>query len=150
MDAGRGWTTEESVSACCAYLTASEDPFSGNGKKKEVFRLQMCKAYEDILEKLREKETGLRFASRTGDAIIQRHRKARCESIKFEGIIGSMRKKNPTGSPTDEDFLRAATAVYNGDATIANMSTYFRNASVPCGPTFLFLKCLYFFRTSSA
>lgn len=150
MGAGKGWSPEETLTACRAYVGASEDPLSGSGKKKELFQRQVQHIYVGFMVDVKKRNAQMNYGERTGDAIVQRHRKARCECIKFEGIICSMKAKKPTGSPTEEDFFRAATAVYNGEALISNMYTFLRDASVPIGPMFPFLDCLHFFRSTEA
>lgn len=45
---------------------------------------------------------------RTGEAIIQLFRKARCKSVKFEGIVKSIKSKEPTGSPKEEQIKHVA------------------------------------------
>lgn len=48
----------------------------------------------------------------SGEASCQRFRKARCDYLKFESFLLQITKRNPTGSPTDEDTRIAALAVY--------------------------------------
>lgn len=146
MGAGKGWTAEESVTACKSFTAASEDPQAGSGKKKDVFLGQVLDVYDELMLEVKRKNPQVEYPARTGDAVAQRHRKAKCESLKFEGIIASIKAKNPTGSPSEEDITRAAQAVYNGDATIANMYTYFRDSSVDAGAQFPFLDCLWYLR----
>lgn len=131
-------------------VRASEDPTSGSGKEREVFRAQVSAAYATIMETVKRRNGNVEYGDRCAEAIVQRHRKARCESIRFEGIIGTIKKKMTTGSPTEEDIMRAATAVYNGDANLSNMYTYLRDSSVYCGPAFVFHDCFLFLRSTQS
>lgn len=72
----------------------------------------------------------------TGEDILQRYKKIRCDCIKLEGIIMSINAKSPTGSPAEEDTFRAATAVYNGEANISNMYGYFDDSKLSWAPRF--------------
>ena len=66
----------------------------------------------------------------------------------MEGIIAYIKGKNPTGSPSDEDIFRAATAVYNGDTTVGNMYSYFNDKTLSVGPPFASTLCLQYLRTT--
>ena len=150
MGSGKGWTATESVAACRAYIMASEDPIAGSGKKKELFHKQILSQYKSIMEDVQQRNPDTDYVARTGDAIAQRFRKARCECLKFEAIIWSIKAKQPTGSPSEKDLQRAVQAVYNGDATIADMYTYLRDESIDLGATFPFIDCLSFLRQTIA
>lgn len=144
MGTGKGWSSEESVVACRAFVAASEDPRRGSSKKKEVLLGQIHQHFKRI-----SAERNIQVQDRTPEAVMQRYKKARCESLKFEGIINSLKEKNPTGAPTEDDIERAATAVYNGDATLAQMYSYFRDATLSPGTPFTFLECLRYLRTTN-
>lgn len=146
MGTGKGWSTEETVSACIAYVSASEDPRSGNGKKRDLFVSQILAIYVKKMDDVRCKQPLVSYPERTGEAISQRYRKARCECIKFEGLILSVKAREPTGSPSEEDIERAALAVYNGEVNISNMYTYLRDSTVDVGVDFLFRDALIFLR----
>lgn len=148
MGAGKGWSRDESVLACKSYQCASEDPRKGNGKKKEVFISQVLGVYKTLLANLRANNPSFQFPDRTGEAIVQRYRKARCECIKFEGIIMSIKARDPTGSPTEEQIERAALAIYNGEATLSQMYTYLTDRTMDVGTEFQFAHDLKFMRTT--
>ena len=148
MGAGKGWSSEETVFACRAYQTASEDPRKGNGKKKDVFAAQVLEVYNSLIGLCRVDNGTPMYNDRTGEAIIQRCRKARCECIKFEGIVNSIKARDPTGSPTDEQIERAALAVYNGEANLSQMYSYFTDRTKDAGSAFVFYDSLKFFRTT--
>lgn len=149
MGSGRGWTTEETVAACQAYVSASEDPRSGNGKKKDLFSAQVLECYKNFMKEVTHKNPRFNYPDRTGDAIIQRYRKAKCEGIKYEGIIATIKAKKPTGDPTEEDIERAALAVYNGDAKVCDLYTYLRDFSVSAGPEFPLKDALFYLRQTN-
>lgn len=142
MGAGEGLTPVEAFAACHAMIAASEDPKSGRGKKSHVIEQQVRYAFQNLTEQNKSRYRHLAFHERTGDAIIQRYKKARASCIKFESIVLLMKSKRPTGSPTLSEFERAALAVYNGEATIPNMYTFFNDQSVRLRPRFSFMSSL--------
>lgn len=135
--------------ACMAYITASEDPKRGNGKKKDVFVSQIHKEYTHLCQEKVEQNPGISFHARTGEAVLQRYKKERAECLQFEGILYSIRQKKPTGSPSEADMERAALAVYNGEANISNMYSYFSDPSLETGPGFPFHHALKYLRRTS-
>lgn len=135
--------------ACTAYIAASEDPSRGNGKKKEVFIGQILDTFTKFCEEKIKNNPGLSFHQRTGEAILQRYKKARTECLKFEGIVYAIKQKKPTGSPSENDIERAALAVYNGDANISDMYTYFTDSTLDPGPGFPFQQTLYYLRKTN-
>ncbi|PXF47014.1 hypothetical protein BWQ96_03204 [Gracilariopsis chorda] len=144
MGSGKGWSTIETKCACRAYTAASEDPFPGAGKKRKKFYKQIETAYTAIFEEAKQKDEALVTFTRTASAIAQRYNKARCECIKFEGIVMAIKEKKPTGSPTEEIF-RAATAVYNSEGNMSNMYSYLPDSCLEYGDNFEFLDVLFFF-----
>ena len=80
------------------------------------------------------------YPTRSGDAVMQRFRKSRSESLKLEGIIASIKARNPTGSPTNIDIERAAVAIYNGEGTYGTMYTYLRSSTMDVGPEFQYME----------
>lgn len=149
MGAGKGWSQEETSAACKAYVTASEDPRRGSGKKKEVFTAQVLEIYQNIVKSVVEENAdGRSYPSRSGDAVMQRFRKARSESLKFEGIIASIKARNPTGGPTEEDIERAALAIYNGEGTLGTMYTYLRSCTTDVGPEFPFMEAFKYLQST--
>ena len=148
MGSGKGWSTFETVAACKAFVAASEDPKSGAGEKKEKFQGEILNVFNNIVNDEKERDKGFPPPQRTESAILQRYKKARCDCIKFEGIIMRMHAKTPTGAPSDEDFIRAATAVFNADANISNMYSFFQDKDLETGPKFEFLDALLFLRST--
>lgn len=84
MGVGKGWAAEESVAACRAYVAASEYPTSGSGKRRNLFRSQVSEAYNKFMQYVKRRNPSILYPDRTGDTIIQKHCKARCEAVKFE------------------------------------------------------------------
>jgi len=150
MGSGKGWTAQETVAACKAYVSASEDPRNGNGRKKDVFANQVLDCYKRYMTKVKHNDPQVTFSDRTADAVMQRYRKARCEGLKFEGIVASIKAKKPTGDPSEEDIERASLAVYNGDARIGDMYTYISDRTVDPGPDFPFRDALWYLRNTNA
>jgi len=100
------------------------------------------------MDEVRRKNAGITYTERSAEAILQRHRNARCECIQFEGTLGVIKRKKPTGSLSEEDLVRAVTAIYNGDANMSHIYAYLRDSNVDCGPKFIFVECLTFFRAT--
>ena len=150
MGTGKGWSQEESLLACRAHQAASEDPRKRSGKKKNLFNAQVIDNYVTLLQTLRAETLNVSFPDRIGQVIAQRFRKARCESIKFEGIIKSTKAKDPTGSPTEEEIERAALAIHNGEATNSQMFAFLLDRAVDAVPALPFLLALKSLRTTHA
>ena len=148
MGAGKGWSKEETVLARKAFHSSSEDPRSGSGKKKDRFAAQVLEVYNTLLKDLAEQNRNITYHERTAEAVIQRFRKSKCECLKFEGIVRSIKSRDPTGSPTEEQIERAALAVYNGEATISQMYSFFNDRTKDAGPDFPFYDTLRYLRTT--
>lgn len=148
MGTGKGWSAEESAAACKAYIKASEDSRQGSGKKKDVFEGEVLVAYTELLTAMLEDDEKS-YTERTGDAIIQRCRKARCECLTFECIVAAIKAKKPTGAPNENEIERDDLAVYNGESIIGNMYTFFMDATIDLGPPFVFKDALEYLRTTS-
>lgn len=138
MGSGKGWKSEETVAACKAYVSASEDPRNGNGKKKDVFANQVLEFYKCYIAEVKTKNTQVAYSDCIGEAVMQFYRKAHRECLKFGGIVESIIAKRPTVDPSEEDIGRVALAVYNGDARIGDMYTYIADGNVDPRPDFQF------------
>lgn len=66
----------------------------------------------------------------------------------FEGIMSSFEAKRPTGSPSAEDLLCAAIAVYNSNVIVSQMCTYLRDKHKSPGPPFVFQEAFQYLRTT--
>ena len=104
MGSGKGWTATESVAACRAYIVTSEGPVAGSGQEKVLFHKQILPQYKIIMEDAQQRNPDTDNVARTGDAIAQRFHKARCECLKFEAIILSIKAKQPTRSLSEKTF----------------------------------------------
>lgn len=147
MDRGKGWSQVETKCACRAYVVVSEDPRRGINKKKDVFVPAVLKEYQSIIAQA-EQSDEVKYVERTGVAVCQRFRKVRCECLKFESIINQIRKRQPTGSSTNDDVNRAALAIYNVEGTVGTMYTFLRGRTVDIGPEFSFMESLTFLRST--
>lgn len=146
MGTGKGQTQFESLVACRAYTRASEDPKRGS-EKKELFTSQVIVFCKEIIKP--SVENGLAvYPERSEDAVFQRHRKAKCECLKYEGIIKQVKSRNPAGVPMEKDTERADLAVYNGEVTIGQMYNLLTTCSNDTGSQFPFYLALQFFRTT--
>lgn len=147
MGSGKGWSQKETLFACRAYLIASEDPRRGSNKKKETFSKAVCDEYQNVV-RTASNDDSLTYVERSGEAICQRFRKARCECLKLEGLVKQVESRQPTGAPTDEDIERAALAVYNGEDTIGQMYSFLLSRTVDVGPEFPFKQALTYLRST--
>lgn len=149
MGHGRGWSQVETMYACKAFTAASEDPRRGSDKKRGLFYKQVLEAYENMTNPLKQASPN-DFSTRSGDAVAQRYRKAKCECLKFDGIIQSILSRKPTGSPSDADIARAALAVYNGEGNISNMYTYITDNTISVGTEFQFKQAYDYLKTTES
>lgn len=139
MGQGRGWSQIETLYACKAYTSASKDLRRGSEKKKVVFAKKVLAVYDELRAKSKQVR-GEELPSRTSEAIYQRYRKAKFESLKLDSIIQSILARQPTGSPSESDIERASLAVYNEEANISHMFTYFRDSSIGLGAEFPYIE----------
>lgn len=145
----------ESLLACKAFVRASEDPVRGNGRKYADFAAEVLAAYKasasDHLDSDTMSEadrTALTTLPRTGEAIVQRHKKVRRSCMDFEGSMRQVLACKPTGDPSEDDLCRAATAVYNERAQPRDMYQFFGGAGDP-GRAFPFARQLAYLRGTS-
>lgn len=85
MITGKGWSQKETVLACKAYCSASEDPRLGSGKKKDLFLSQVFNFYNKLLQKLRSENPTFQYADRTGEAIVHRLKKVKVRVSQIRG-----------------------------------------------------------------
>lgn len=65
-------------------------------------------------------------------------------------MIWSIKTKQRTGSLSEKDIQLAGHAVYNGEATVADMDTYFRNQAVDPRALFSLIDFLFLLRETIA
>lgn len=150
MGSNRGWVSAETVAACRAFLSASQDPRRGTGKKKDLLVKKCHKRYVELMNGIKSTNKDVNYPDRSGEAVIQRYKKAKAECIKFDSIVSQIKSRSPTGSPTDEDIDRAALAIYNEEATISQSYTYLSNRTQDVGDHFPFADALKLFRDTYA
>ena len=134
MGAGTGWPTQGSVFACKAYIRTSKYSIKGNGRKLDDFERLVHKTFEKLMhdaglydpESTDESKSELRSQV----AVISRFKKVRKLSLVFEGLIRRVKACKPTGGPTEEDIVNAATAIYNKKATIPEIYYYFKKPDI--------------------
>ncbi|PXF43955.1 hypothetical protein BWQ96_06265 [Gracilariopsis chorda] len=76
----------------------------GAGNKRENFENQIKNSYALLIREGKKRNQILVTFTRTGSAIVQIYKKARCEFIKFEGSVMAIRAKTPTGSTSEDDI----------------------------------------------
>ena len=147
MGSGKGWSNFETVAACKAFVAASEDPKSGAGKKKEEFH-EILNVLNNIVNDEKARERGFKPPPRTGSAILQRYKKARCDCIKSDYIIMRMHAKTPTGAPSDGDFIRGCDCGFQCRSGHQQHALFFQDKDLDPGPKFQFLDALLFLRST--
>eukprot|EP00171_Calliarthron_tuberculosum_P005211 IDg5211t1 len=148
---GSGWTSAESISACKAFVRASEDPARGNGRKREEFEALVHDKFKQIVADTSEGASGRASSvERSAVAVCARFKKLRKACIKFEGIVKSLKLSKPTGSVTEADFTHAATAIFNEVGTVRQLYDFIDRGSgrKDCGQSFPFATELNYLRTT--
>lgn len=95
-----------------------------------------------------DQNCGTKFPGKTAEAVVQQFQRSRCKCMKFQGTFSSIKKKNPTGCPTDDDINRASLAVYNNEATVLQISSFLQDKTVYCGPQSVFMEALQYLRAT--
>ena len=117
MGAGTGWPTQESVFACKVYICTSKDSIKGNGRKLDDFERLFHKTFEQLMHDAvlydPDSTDGRKSELRSHVAVISRFKKVRKLPWVFDGFIRRVKVCKPTGGPTEEDIVNAATAIYN-------------------------------------
>lgn len=124
-----------------AFVSVSEDSVHGVGQKAAKFLASIEKEYARLLDKALEKDSKKPLIKRTGSSLLQRYKKIKKMSLLFEEHVRSIMAAKPTGSPSHDDIIRAATACYNGRAKVSNMYSFFGDSPVDEGASFIFLNC---------
>jgi hypothetical protein len=92
---------------------ASENPAKGNGMKSARFEASVSEQYNRLVDdKLLEHPEWI-HQERTGSAIVQQYKKVKKECQVFEGLICAAKAMNPTGDPSEEDFIPYVCAKVN-------------------------------------
>jgi hypothetical protein len=89
-------------------MWASENAVKGNGMKSARFEAAVCEQYNRLVENKLLKHPQWTHQDLTGSAIVQQYKKVKKECRVFEGHICSAKAMNPTGDPSEEDFIRFA------------------------------------------
>jgi hypothetical protein len=76
-----------------------------------------------------------RWLGRTAAACLSQWEKVTNQCSDFHQIMTRVKTKTWTGSPGDEDFVRAVTAIRNRSCEVSNLYGVLRSASYPVGKT---------------
>jgi hypothetical protein len=85
-----------------------------------------------------------RRVGRTAAACLSYWEKFTSQCCDFHQIMTRVKAKPGTGSPEDEDIVRAVTAIRNRSCVVSNLYSVLRSASYPVGKTFSFVDAYHF------
>ena len=117
MGTGKGWSDGEILLACREFLEASEDSKGGSAQRTDAFELRVKKALTVLSHS--KKDNTFEEQEGAGSAVSQRSKRIKKICILFEGLYQTLIALNLTGKPTETDFLRATSALYNRRISIS-------------------------------
>jgi hypothetical protein len=85
-----------------------------------------------------------RWLGRTASACLSQWEKVTSQCSDFHQIMTRAKAKPWTGSPEDEDFVRAVAAIRNHSCKFSNLYSALRSARYPVGKTFSFEDAYHF------
>jgi hypothetical protein len=85
-----------------------------------------------------------RWVGRTTVACLSQWEKGTSQYSDFHQIMTRVKAKPWTGSPEEEDFVRAVTTIRNRSCEVSNLYSVLRSASYPVGKTFSFVDAYHF------
>jgi glutathione S-transferase len=86
----------------------------------------------------------LRWLGRTAAAFLSQWEKVTSQCSDFHQIMTRVKAEPWTGSPKDEEFVRAGTAIRNRSCGVFNLNSVLRNANYPVGKSFPFVDAYHF------
>jgi len=111
MGTGRGWTDEERVALCKAYVSTSLDPVKGADQSGPTFWALVVAAWKGLLVGRR----GVRRRTERGVGGVQKQwYKIRNGVNEFSSHYMAVKRMELTGNPSDEDMISAAMARFFG------------------------------------
>jgi hypothetical protein len=153
---GLGWSTAELLALCSSGLTVDRDSVRGAGKKKAERASRMQAEFkrspntpESVIAIVSSADNGdsndsSRWFGRTAAACLSQREKVTSQCSDFHRIMSRVKAKPWTGSPDDEDLVRAVTAIRNRSCEVTNLCSILRSASYPAGKTFSFVDAHHF------
>jgi len=102
-----GWTDEERVALCKAYLSSSLDPFKGAGQRGPTFWNSVVTAWKGLLP---GRPGVLRRTERGFGGVQKQWDKVRRGVSEFGSHYLAVKRLSLTGNPSDEDLISAAVA----------------------------------------
>jgi len=111
MGTGPGWTDEERVALCKAYLTTLQDPVKGADQSGPTFWNAVVSAWKGLLAG----RPGVRRRTERGVGSVQKQ----CDNIRkgvneFGSQYLAVKRMELTGNPSEEDMISAAMARFCG------------------------------------
>jgi hypothetical protein len=85
-----------------------------------------------------------RWLGRTAATCLSQWEKGTSQCSGFHQIMTRVKAMPWTGSPDDDDFVRAVTAIRNCSCEVSNHYSVLRSASYPVGKTFPFVDAYHF------
>ena len=118
MGTGLGWTDEERVALCKAYLSTSLDPVKGADQSGPTFWASVVAAWKGLLAG----RPGVRRRTERGVGGVQKQwDKIRKGVNEFGSHYMAVKRMELTGNPSDEDMISAAMARFCGTSVCKAM-----------------------------
>jgi hypothetical protein len=152
---GLGWNTAEILSLCSSGLTVDRDSVCGAGMKKAERALRLLAEFkrspnipESVIAIASSADNGdsndsHRWLGRTAAACLSQREKVTSQCSDFHQIMTRVKEKPWTGSPKEEDFFCAVTAIRNRSCKVSNLYSVLRSASYSVGKSFLFVNAYH-------
>ena len=107
MGSSLGWTDEDRVPLCRAYLEVSEDPVSATGRSKDQLWAAVHEKWTDLMTK-----KGPLRVKRNVSALEKQFKKIRKGVSSFTSHYLAVKNMQTTGNLTEEDIISGAVARY--------------------------------------
>jgi hypothetical protein len=129
---GLGWNTAELLSLCSSGFTVDIDSVRGVGMKKAERARRLLAEFkrslnipESVITIVSSADSGdsndpRRWLGRTAAACLSQCEKVTSQCSEFHQIMTRVKAKPWTGSPEEEDFVRAVTAIRNRSCEFSN------------------------------
>jgi hypothetical protein len=153
---GLGWSTVEILALCSSGLTVDRDSVRGAGMKRAERARRLLAEFkrspnipESVITIVSSADNGdsndsRRWLGRTAAACLSQWEKFTSKGSDFQQIMTRVKAKPWTGSPEEEDFARAVTAIRNRSCKFSNHYSVLRSTSYPVGMTFPFEDAYHF------
>lgn len=146
MGGGPNWDEWSTTFATKGLERGTENVNKGNGQKKDVYHAEVYPEYSSLICDALDSDAAWinqtkaeTMLDRTPLAVFTRAKKVRATCLKLHGLVNIIKSAKPTGDPKESKFMNESLAIYNQNATAANMYRYLRSDETP-GKEFPFMK----------